>query len=139
MALSVVDLPKNVDKKPLLEAAGEVFSYLGFDFEASLGFLPPKKMAGLNKTFLGRSGPAKVLSFLHQEGEPGGDVALCFEMIEKEAQKLGYETGELLLFYLVHGLLHLAGFEHTKKKERDRMEKAEIEILKNIGVSIERN
>lgn len=138
MALTIIKPSKYVKEKLLRKAAKEVFSYLGDEFEVNVKFACENCIRNLNKEYQGIDAPTNVLSFNHDVSQKDGDIVICESVVEKESEKLGVKVPELDLLYLVHGMLHLAGFEHTKTEDRDKMEKTEEIILSKIGVEIER-
>lgn len=103
------------------------------------GFLPKRgsaevylvsdqRMRRLNKQFRGKDKPANVLSFIKPLGFPGetlGEVYLGPVYIQKNAEDLN--------LMLVHGVLHILGFDHKKKSDRIVMEKKERQLLKVIS------
>ena len=85
-------------------------------------------MRRLNKQFRGKDRPANVLSFVKPRGFPGetlGEVYLGPVYIQKNAEDLD--------LMLVHGVLHILGFDHRKKSDRIVMEKKERQLLKVIS------
>jgi probable rRNA maturation factor len=138
LTLTIVKPSKYATEELLTDVAGEVFSYLGEEFEVNVKFVCEKCIQGLNREFRGKNEPTNVLSFNASGGEKGGDIAICEPVVEKEARELNFEPQELCMLYLVHGMLHLAGFDHTSVPERDKMEKMEETILAKVGVQIER-
>lgn len=122
-------------KKDILEkTAKAVFSYLGKEFEINLRFVSKNKIKELNRIYAGNDKVTDVLSF----GEDGGDIAICYSVMLTEAKQWNMTPTETSAFLLTHGVLHLAGFDHKNEKERDKMEKAEEEILKSLGIVVKR-
>lgn len=138
MAFNVFGSTFEVKKELLSAAAKEAFLYLGGDFEVNLRFVSQKRIRELNKTFRNRDIATDVLSFKLDPNVSGGDIAICYKEVQRQAKNLHINVSENAAFLLVHGILHLAGFEHTKTEDRAKMEKAEEEILKKIGVKIGR-
>lgn len=97
--------------------------------EAEIFLVSPSKIRALNRTFRGLDRPTNVLSFAAPSGFPRipgvpkslGEVYLCPSVIRSRE-----ESAEHLL---IHGLLHLLGFDHDKERARIRMEKLEKQIL----------
>ena len=101
----------------------------------------------LNNNFRGIDKPTNVLSFPMQEGEfgditPGllGDVVISLDTAENEAKQAGISTDERMSQLLIHGILHLLGFDHeTGETEAEQMEDKSLELLrlieKNTGLS----
>ena len=87
----------------------------------------------LNRRFRRRSYPANVLSFPYGGG--GGDVVLCHPVIAREAREQGKRLRAHYAHLVVHGILHLRGHDHLRKRDSARMERAEIRILRRLGFS----
>lgn len=87
------------------------------------------EMAELNFRYRGKDGPTNVLSFSQSEGEhkspqPGllGDVVISGDRAADDAAELNYTTDEMVLYLLIHGILHLVGYEHQEPSEAISME-----------------
>jgi pyridoxine 5-phosphate synthase len=101
-------------------------------------------MAGYNRSYLGRKGPTNVLAFPMQEGlfpeinpHLWGDVVISTETAGREAQEAGIAPGERFQFLLIHGLLHLFGYDHeVSESEARRMETKAEEIMARIAADI---
>jgi len=93
-------------------------------------------LAALNKEFRGKEGPTNVLSFPPAEPEPGflGDIALAAETIVEEAQFQGKSFEEHAAHLVVHGFLHLLGYDHMESADAAKMEARERAILMSIGI-----
>ena len=87
----------------------------------------------LNREFRGRDKSTNVLSF---DGAPGalGDVVLALETIAAEAEAQGKTLAAHLAHLVVHGVLHLMGYDHERPGQARRMERLEIEILAGLGI-----
>jgi probable rRNA maturation factor len=108
------------------------------DVELSLLLVDDGQMAELNKTYLDRSGPTNVMAFPMREGRFGelnanllGDVVISLDTSSREAEVEGLTTALRFDQLLVHGLLHLFGFDHENSEEdAQTMKKKEEELLK---------
>jgi len=96
----------------------------------------------LNRTYRGKDAATNVLSFPFQrppgapeEGAYLGDVVLAAETVQLEADGRGIERKQHLQHLVVHGLLHLLGYDHDTDSEAEAMERLEVDILATIGVS----
>lgn len=138
MSLNIVKSSKYLKKELLLKVCGEVFSYIGEEFEVNIKFACKNCIQELNKKYLGKDKPTNVLSFNHEKDVKSGDIIICESVVEIEANKLNYRPEEITILYVVHGMLHLAGFDHKKDKDRVKMELIECSILKKLGIEIER-
>lgn len=88
----------------------------------------------LNKRYRGHNKPTNVLSFPSEEA-PLGDVILAYDTIEREAVEQAKTFRDHALHLIIHGLLHLQGYDHEHPKEAQKMEQLEIKILKKLGIS----
>ena len=88
----------------------------------------------LNRTFRGKNKSTNVLSF---DGAPGGlgDVVLALETVASEAKQQGKSFGDHVAHLVVHGVLHLMGYDHEKTGEALRMERLEREILAGLDIA----
>jgi probable rRNA maturation factor len=97
----------------------------------------------LNRTYRGKDAATNVLSFPFQrppgaapeDGAYLGDVVLAAETVQLEADERGIERKHHLQHLVVHGLLHLLGYDHDTDSEAEAMERLEVDILATIGVS----
>jgi probable rRNA maturation factor len=64
-----------------------------------------------------------------------GDVVLAFETVAREAQEQGKSLADHLRHLVVHGVLHLMGYDHEMPEEAERMETIEIEVLARLGIA----
>lgn len=139
MALHLVGKFRNeAEKKLLLAAAKEVFLHLKSDFETNLSIVSISKIKELNSSYRGKDAATDVLSFKLDDNEPGGDILVCRSIARKEAMTWEVDELSMLVILLVHGMLHLAGFDHETKEDCAKMEQAETDILAKIGILIER-
>ena len=93
-------------------------------------------VAALNKQFRGKTGPTNVLSFPPAQGEEGflGDIALAAETIVEEAEFQGKRFQDHAAHLVVHGFLHLLGYDHMNPDDAEKMEARERAILVSLGI-----
>ncbi|MBT8388629.1 MAG: rRNA maturation RNase YbeY [Altererythrobacter sp.] len=114
----------------------------------SLLFTTDEEVHALNREWRDRDKPTNVLSFpmlsreelldLAPEGPPVmlGDLALAFKTCAREAEEKSAPLEHHATHLIVHGLLHLAGYDHeTSKEDADNMEALEIQILAKLGIA----
>lgn len=88
----------------------------------------------LNKTYRGKDKPTNVLSF--PTGEPAllGDVVLAYGTVAREARGEEKPFQNHVSHLVVHGVLHLLGYDHERMSEAEKMEARETKILASLGV-----
>jgi probable rRNA maturation factor len=93
----------------------------------------------LNLTWRGKDAPTNVLSFPAEDeiAEPGflGDVVLAYGTVLKEARERNIALQEHVSHLVVHGLLHLLGFDHADDAEAEQMESIERKALATLGIA----
>ena len=109
--------------------------------EACVALTTDAEIACLNATYRGKSTPTNVLSFPSGAGAPCGDVrrlgdiVLAAETIAREADEQGLPPLHHVQHLVVHGVLHLLGFDHETDAQADEMEALEVEILARLGIA----
>jgi len=112
--------------------------------EVSVLLCDDAAIAALNARWRGKSGPTNVLSFPAPDtAEPGGagrpimlgDIAVAFETAAHEAALQDKPLTDHLAHLVVHGFLHLLGYDHLRQDEAEQMERLERDILAEIGIS----
>lgn len=115
--------------------------------EVSVILVGEDEMAGYNQRFLDRIGPTDVISLPIEELVPGrppgaasdgpppllGDVILSPSYIRRQAGELGADFDDEFALMVVHGVLHLLGYDHAGEKDAERMEDRERAILEAAG------
>lgn len=91
----------------------------------------------LNRTYRHMDKPTNVLSFPQATQEDGflGDIILAFEVCREEAEAEGKPFLDHVTHLVVHGILHLLGFDHETDEDALIMEAKEINILRGLGIS----
>ncbi len=128
------------DKNPakmcedILHAAWPSISTTDNPFEVSVVLADDAMLQQLNNQYRGKDAPTNVLSFSTDlgdddhvpDGEPAplGDIVLSFDTLKREATHL-----------LVHGMLHLIGYDHETDQDAAEMESQEIDILADMGIA----
>lgn len=107
--------------------------------ELSISIVGDRTIRRINRDYLSRDHSTNVISFSLLEGEYGylnpmvlGDVVISADTAQREAEQGGMEYFERLCFLLIHGILHLCGFDHERSGEEEarRMIKKEREVFK---------
>lgn len=109
--------------------------------EVSVAFSDDATVQRLNRTYRGRDAPTNVLSFPIEDCDDCddaprllGDVVLAYETCAREASASGISLDDHIRHLVVHGVLHLLGFDHEEDAAAERMERLETAILAELGV-----
>ena len=101
--------------------------------EVSITLVDDKKIHELNKQYRGMDKPTNVLSFELGDDVLLGDIFISLDTVKREAKDAGISVEEHTAHMIVHGMLHLQGYDHLNDKEAKVMEVKEIKILKTLG------
>ena len=133
----------------LLRLAELVLEAEGLDDETgvALVLIDETQMAELNEAHMGKEGPTDVLSFPIESATPGspprraaggppvelGDIFIAPAVVRRNAKRHEVAFEDELALMVVHGLLHLLGWDHEVEDEANRMERRESDLLAGIG------
>jgi probable rRNA maturation factor len=87
----------------------------------------------INREFRGKDKATNVLSFPYSRKPLEGDLVICAPVVAREAREQGKSVRAHHAHMLVHGLLHLAGLDHQRKRDAERMEGRERAVLARLG------
>src|SRR5947209_8416562 len=127
-----------IDRGRMREIVRAVLCEEGFsEAEISLAFVDNLAIHQLNKRFLDHDEPTDVLSF--PLSDPGsrkleGDLALGAELAQAQAAARGHDVQAELALYIIHGLLHLCGYDDHEDEGRAAMRDRERHYLKLLGL-----
>lgn len=107
---------------------------LRVDVRVSVAFVSEAEIRRLNRQYRGKDKVTDVLSFNLDEGDLLGEILLCYPQARRQAKELRHGVREELLFLLVHGLLHLHGFDHERPKDAARMFPLQTRILEGLSI-----
>ena len=104
----------------------------------SVRVVDEQEITDLNQRYRSRSGATNVLSFPFEdppgvESDELGDVVVCAPVVEREAHEQGKTTEEHWAHIVVHGILHLCGYDHIEDSDAEEMENEETRILTGLG------
>ncbi|MCI5049646.1 MAG: rRNA maturation RNase YbeY [Rickettsiales bacterium] len=91
-------------------------------------------IAEMNAMFRGKNKPTNVLSFPSDEEDEWGDVIVSFDTIAREAEEQHKVFESHAKHMIVHGVLHLLGYDHMEDVEAEEMEAKEVAILAQVGI-----
>jgi probable rRNA maturation factor len=139
---------KNTQKKQRLATTalgtklGNVLRSIGLrNAELSILFVGDRAMRTLNRRYRGMDRTTDVLSFSLREGafshvqpEVLGDIVIAVPTAARQAVEAGHTLGREIEVLLVHGLLHLLGYDHERSEaEERRMKRREVQFLKRLS------
>lgn len=123
-----------------LAAQGQPFAPM--PSEVSLVFTDDAEIQAINSEWRAKDKPTNVLSFPAYPLKPGdkpgpmlGDIVIARETVEREAVELEKTFSDHLTHLMVHGFLHLFGYDHMSEEEAEEMEGLETRILAGLGLS----
>ena len=140
------DVDLNIKKQILIKGLDLINKELktsktnNFCLTVSLRFINIRNMKKLNYSFSGSNKETNVLSFLPDPNETDennnsvGDIAICVDVLKKEAKEQNKDFLDHLLHLFVHGILHLLGYRHDSDREASKMEQIEKSILSKLGI-----
>ena len=138
-----------------LETVANNLNLVNGPYELSILACDDARIAILNKEFRGKPAPTNVLSWPMHDlqpavagGKPGalplagfgdpfvniGDIAISFQTCQKEAEAAGIEIKNYTTHLLIHGILHLLGYNHETDSDAEMMETLEINLLASMGI-----
>jgi len=101
--------------------------------QITLRIVGEKEGRALNRNFLGRDYATDVLTFAYPGRPLAGDIALCAPVVRREAREHRMSLNACYAHLVVHGVLHLQGYDHHHKAEARKMEKKEARIITGLG------
>ena len=116
-------------------------SGIGRDTEIVVRIVDEAESAELNHDYRGKQGPTNILSFPFEapdipgfESELLGDLVVCAPVLAKEAIEQGKPLSNHWAHIIIHGVLHLLGYDHIDEAEAEAMESQEIAILAKLEI-----
>ncbi|NOY57065.1 MAG: rRNA maturation RNase YbeY [Actinobacteria bacterium] len=138
-----------VEAEPLRRLAATVLEEEGLPRQADLTLMLVglDQMTEYNDRFMERKGPTDVLAFPLEHLSPGeypnpgpgepplnlGDVVIAPKYVREQADQMGVSFEDELALMVVHGILHLLGYDHMNDEDAERMEARERALLKKAG------
>ena len=106
-------------------------------FELGVHLVRANEMARINQAFLNHNGPTDVITFDHLETGPGklvlhGELFICYEVALAQAAEFRTNWQSEIVRYVVHGVLHLQGFEDHAPADRRKMKREENRLLSTL-------
>ena len=135
----------NVDQDLLKQAAAKALKHVGIPPQSNLTLVitGDEHLRKLNRQFLDIDAATDVLSFPGGDTDPDtgeaylGDILISYHRAAAQAEASNHPIETELQLLVVHGVLHLAGHDHSEPVEKQRMWRAQAEILNSLGISID--
>ena len=137
---TVFSSPGQPDQVQLQQWVDAALQGYGQDTEIVIRTVGVQESAQLNKQYRHKSGPTNILSFpAHLPEGTGlnllGDLVVCVPVLEREAIEQDKPLSHHWAHIIIHGVLHLLGYDHLNDVDADIMEAKEITILKALNIS----
>ncbi|KGJ93000.1 rRNA maturation RNase YbeY [Colwellia psychrerythraea] len=141
IACAPTELPTKEQFQLWVDAAlAEVSNEPNQEFELTIRLVNNEESQQLNNQYRGKDKPTNVLSFPFEvpdgvELNLLGDLIICIEVMKQEAQEQNKALFDHWAHLVIHGCLHLVGFDHISESEALEMETIETSILNKLGIS----
>ena len=128
---------RKINTRSLKEIAAATLANLKIQ-EAELGIVVvgAKEMASLNESFLGHEGPTDVITFDYSESrtpaEIRGEIFICVSEAERQSKLFGTDWQSEVVRYVIHGILHLAGYDDLQPVARKKMKREENRLVRRL-------
>jgi probable rRNA maturation factor len=131
-----------VDRRKIGAAARRILKTLGYEgYELTVVLADDREITRLNRQYFRRNRPTNVISFPMMDDSPVslrsrilGDVVISAETARRDAGEAGEKAEDEILFLMIHGILHLAGYDHEGSvAERRKMEAKEKEFFEGLN------
>jgi probable rRNA maturation factor len=126
-ALVAEDLPTRAQVRRWVKAA------LAQDAQITVRFVDAEEGQALNRDYRGKNSATNVLSFIYESVPVIGDLVVCVPVVMREAHTQHKPTAAHFAHLVVHGVLHLQGFDHETEADAQVMEARETEIVTRLG------
>ena len=144
MEISIVDREKFIDgpaRKNLVRLVEKILAYLDLSPQSELcvSLVSDRDMRELNRQYRQIDTTTDVLCFPQKsEATPDllGDIVISYQTAVRHSRRLEITVEEELRLLVVHAVLHLLGFDHKKKKEREIMREKEKEVLNYLAEAV---
>lgn len=117
----------------------DVSNYFNENTEISLILVNNEEIRNLNRDFRNIDRETDVLSFVYEDGEYLGDIFINIERVYSQAKEYNHSVEREFAFLLVHGILHLKGYDHHTNEEEIEMFAKQEEILNELNYRRENN
>ncbi len=118
-----------VKKREIEKKASKAAGFFKHITEISIVFVNKREIKKLNKIYRNKDSVTDVLSFSYSEdGKTAGEIIICYEVARSDAYQLGMRIYDMIDVLVVHGIVHIAGYDHKTVKQQKEMEELEKKI-----------
>lgn len=136
MKLAIIGQVYKANKAGMERVAKAAFSYLPARAgEIELKFVSEKEVTRLNQVYRGLNAPTDILSFDISTDPLVGQLFICYTYLVKQAKQAGKTLDDELALLVVHGILHVYGYDHAVKADETEMQLLEKTILEREGIA----
>ena len=145
----IIDIRPEIQPEPKIEDALEKAAERTLaiekseDCEVSILLTDDDEIQKLNATYRDVNAPTDVLAFAMREGTDGdlnseilGDVVISIQTAERQAEEYGHSVEAELSLLVIHGILHLLGYDHAERDDAEIMQEKQKEIVYSLGYEI---
>ena len=128
---------RSLDFADCTNVARMILDDFGFDqSEISIAFVDDPTIRDLNKQYLNHDYETDVISFVLEQSETAltGQLLVSTDTAEKMGKQIGVPMQHEVLLYVIHGMLHLVGFDDTDPESAEKMRAAEADYLGRFGI-----
>ena len=129
-------LPKPTSAQSLSRFASRVQRELGIEGEVSICVTSSREMQALNRRFRKKNKPTDVLTFTSASEGTAGDIAISLEIAAANAASLGHPLATEVKILILHGMLHLAGYDHEIDDGEMQAREAELRLKFKLPVGL---
>lgn len=133
LALSVQFAFKQPDQPSRAQIRAWAAAALEGDVEVTVRLVDAEEGRSLNREYRAKDYATNVLSFVYQDSPCQGDLVLCVPVVSREATEQGKSVEAHYAHLVVHGMLHLQGYDHENEDDALAMEAVETHIMRKLG------
>lgn len=120
-----------INLRPIKELIEKLLKEFGLEGkEITVVLVSDRKIKELNRTYRGKNYPTDVLSFGYEDETYLGDIIISVETAKKQAEQMGHSLEREIAVLVIHGFLHLLGYDH--EKDRGEMRSLEEKLWKKF-------
>lgn len=132
--IKIIENSNRIDQDYFISRLSELFQLLELRGDLTIKLGSSQEARALNREYRQKDHPTDVLSFPLNQQLPGGyyigDIFICYPLVQKQALKFNVPLNDELLRLMIHGILHLSGYDH--EQDSGEMEKMQEKLLNKL-------